>query len=148
MDLKKQEVTLNIKRRSLILKYHFSEVIKEIWLIESLSIKDAALLGYFYGRCYRILQKNNAKNLNSSPFLFKKNKGVYKVLCQQRDGNIVFTDRRSQETFVEHPDSILRNSHVLNNFDALQAFYIGMLVGLAFKKENTENFKPCLKVVN
>ncbi|MHB1948958.1 MAG: hypothetical protein ACYCQI_12700 [Gammaproteobacteria bacterium] len=150
LNLKKQEVVLNVKRRSLILRYNYAEVIKEIWLIEALSIEDAALLGYFYGRCYRISQadKKQTKKISPSPLLLKNNSGRYKILYHYRDGNIAYTDSRNQQQFLENPQAIMRNSHVINHFDSTQACYIGMLAGLSYEKMQTKNVRPSLKIVS
>jgi hypothetical protein len=94
------------------------------------------LLGYFYGRCYRFSQANtsNTKRLSPSPLLLKKNSGRYKILYHHRDGSISYTDCRDQREFTEYPQSILNNSHIINNFDSTQACYIGMLAGLSYEK--------------
>lgn len=150
LDIKKQRVIFNVKRRSLILKYNFSEVINEMWIIEALAIEEAALLGYFYGRCYRLSQANkqSISKPNTSSLLLKNNTGIYKILYHQRDGNIAYTDCHTQESFLANPYSIIRNPHVLNKFDPTQAFYIGILAGFNLERTKMHNIKPCLKIVS
>ncbi len=150
LNLKKQEVTLNVKRRSLILKYDLAELIKEIWLIEALSTEDAALLGYFYGRCYRLSQanSNSSKSIGPSPLLLKKNSGRYKILYHYRNGNIAYIDCTNHQEFLEHPLDIMHNSYVINNFDPTQTCYIGMLAGLSYEKMQMKKINPTLRIVS
>ena len=149
-NLKTQEILLSARRHSLVLKYNLSTVIKEIWIISALSVIDAALLGYFYGRCYRISQAENKtkKRLKPSPLLLKTEKGRYKILSQNRDGNISYLDSHTRKIYVENPVSIINNYHAIRHFDPTHACYIGILAGLSFEKVQTKKLRPLLRIVD
>ncbi len=149
-NLKTQEVVLNVKRRSIILKFDFAEAIKEISIIDALSAVDAALLGYFYGRCYRLSQASNEvnKKIKPSPLLLKKERGCFKIVSHNRDGNIGYVDSRTRQVSLENPVAIMRNFHVITNFDPTQACYIGILAGLSFEKVQAIKLKPSLRIID
>lgn len=56
--------------------------------------------------------------------------GDYKLLYQNRKGNICFINILSQNEIIMDPRDIALSEELIQEFDAAQAFYIGLLAGL------------------
>ncbi|MCD6040294.1 MAG: hypothetical protein K0S27_1694 [Gammaproteobacteria bacterium] len=79
--------------------------------------------------------------------------GTYKICYQDRTGNVCFSDRKTNEVFLMDPQDIALSEELIQEFDAAQAFYIGVFTGLKLndapmRKINlSKNNKPYLRLV-
>lgn len=88
--------------------------------------------------CYiGIEYAKHIKSTKSSPTVHKNPKqypasryGAYELCYQNRKGNLCFTKVTTKETFLMDPRDIALSESLINEFDASQAFYIGLLAGL------------------
>ena len=60
--------------------------------------------------------------------------GQYQMYAQDREGNILFFDKSTEEQFIMEPSEVVSSELLIQEFDATQAFLIGMLAG--FNKIN------------
>ena len=56
--------------------------------------------------------------------------GSYKICYQDRKGDICFSNQETDEVFVMNPRDIALSEELIQEFDAAQAFYIGVFAGL------------------
>jgi hypothetical protein len=61
---------------------------------------------------------------------------------------ISYTDCINRNEFIEYPQSILNNPHIINYFDSTQACYIGILAGLSYEKMKTKRVRPSLRIID
>ncbi len=79
--------------------------------------------------------------------------GKYKLCFQNREGKICFTEKKSNKNFTMDPRDIALSEELISEFDASQAFYIGLTAGLKMNspidkqsKQKTTN-TPYLRIV-
>ncbi len=140
VDMSSQDVIFHIRKRALFLKCKLAEAIADISIIEQLNPIDSCWLGGYYGRALRasyegrLPLKKAEKALN---FLLDKEDGRYKVIFQNRRGEVGYLDKITKQEFVEHPLTIANNKHIISKFEASQACYIGVLAGISLEKFST-----------
>jgi hypothetical protein len=72
--------------------------------------------------------------------------GAYSLVFQDRFGNAGFLDTVSRKQFLMAPSEIVLSESLISNFDAAQAFQIGVLAGLKNGK-NQQRHQPALKLI-
>jgi hypothetical protein len=98
--------------------------------------------------------KNKMTNTNSK----KMNQhsldryGCYSLCYQNRNGEICFKNNLTNEQFIMDPRDIALTEELITEFDATQAFYIGILAGLkinnfASQSEASKNKRPDLYII-
>jgi hypothetical protein len=60
--------------------------------------------------------------------------GKYKIHAQDRNGNLCVINQENTEEFIMEPSKIALSSGLIGEFDAYQAFYVGILCGLKISK--------------
>ena len=75
-----------------------------------------------------------AKNMS---FLLKNTRGRYKIVFQNRNGDIGYFDQKTKKEFVEHPLTVAQSELLISRFDPSQACYIGLLAGISLEKALT-----------
>lgn len=118
------------------------------YIITSLPPHHACWIGYYFGKNWYI-NKNQQKINSSSPQHPSHQNSNYRIICQDRFGDITY--QNSQNGLIYKMDPIeLAKSKTIILFNSSQAFYIGFLAGLKnskdIKKEININ-KPILKLV-
>lgn len=76
--------------------------------------------------------------------------GHYNLCYQNRNGELCFINNLTNEQFIMDPRDIALSEELINEFDAAQAFYIGLLAGLKINssaKQNKNPKKPLLYLV-
>ncbi len=63
--------------------------------------------------------------------------GRYTICYQDRKGNICFADKKTKEEFWMDPRDIALSKETIQEFDAAQTFYIGLLTGLKLENPTT-----------
>ena len=59
--------------------------------------------------------------------------GNYTLCFQNSEGNVCFVDKSTNEEFLMDPRDIALTEELIQEFDAAQAFYIGLLAGCRLK---------------
>ena len=57
--------------------------------------------------------------------------GRYSLYAQKRNGDICFLNQRSKEVININLGNLIQSNHVLREFNAKQAFYLGILIRTA-----------------
>lgn len=152
IDLENQSVLLHFVHKSIFIKKTFSEIIASPDIIESLSCEQACWIGMYYGKALRNALHGNAnlRNIKKPNYLLKNKYGVYKIISENRNGTIECIHIHTRKELNIHPLMIAQDTALINQFDANQACYIGILAGIAIERHETvpEKYKiPFLRVV-
>ena len=134
VDINDDVVELQIKGKTSSMKKNVLDVIYETYIISRLSPLDACSLGIFYG--YNMKNLCLEKNPNS-PLLCLSNEGRYRLISENRNKDIEFTDTKTHETFCKCPIATVKDYQIIEKFDPTQACYIGILAGI--KTDKLEN---------
>lgn len=136
IDTSAQEVTFHIKNKAASLKCKFSEAINEAEIIQGLDSLDACWLGGYFGRALRASLEGREllKRAKRMSFLLVHKKGRYKIIYQNRSGEIGYIDQNTRKEFVEYPLTVANNDYIISAFDSNQACYIGILAGISMEK--------------
>ena len=138
IDPKKQTAILHVIHKSIFIKQTFSEIISDAEIIEGLSCKEACWIGVYYGKALRsaLDGKSHLKNIKKPTYLLKHKYGCYKIVCENRDGTIGCIHVKTRKEISANPICIAEDDSFISHFDANQACYIGILAGIAMKKNN------------
>lgn len=131
-----QQIAFQLKGKAIIVRCTFAEAIANHAVINGLLPTDACWIGGYYGRAMRASMEGRqalrtAKNMT---FLLKNNFGRYKIIFQNRDGEIGYIDNKTKQEFIEHPLTLVTNEYIVNHFDPSQACYLGILAGISMEK--------------
>lgn len=141
IDTKKQSVAVTYRGVKTIIKMSFYEAICDTELIAQLSPIQACYLGGYYGRALRssLEGRQTLRPEKNMSFLLNDLQGRYKIIFLNRDGNIGYYDKKTDQEFVEHPVVIANNKLLLSRFDPNQACYIGIEAGMSIEKALSSN---------
>lgn len=139
VDVNDGVVELHIKGKTSSMKKDILDVIYETYIISGLSSLDACSLGIYYG--YNLKNLYSGRNSNY-PLLCISNEGRYRLMSENRNGNIEFIDTKTNEKFCKCPIATSKNYQIIEKFDPTQACYIGILAGIkTHKLENKTVFE-------
>jgi len=128
-----------------VIKTSFEEAVYNADLIAGLSPIQACALGGHFGRAFRDQHgddhKTSHKKASSMSFLLKNKTGKYCISFQDRSGEVGYFDRNTRKEFLQQPLEIVKDSHLIAQFDPSQACYLGLLAGLSIEKEIELNKK-------
>ncbi|MGD9152828.1 MAG: hypothetical protein PVG30_04110 [Gammaproteobacteria bacterium] len=134
-----------------------TEIVFDIDILHGLHPVQACYIGIEYSR--------HIKNISPSAKLQEKQTkkicklsvcryGKYRLRFQDRDGEICFIDNNNNgKEFIMDPRDIALSEELINEFDAAQAFYIGLLAGFCInnitnqKSQNQHFQKPKLRII-
>lgn len=139
IDAENQTAILHVNFKNIFFTQTFSEIISNVEIIEGLSPQQACWLGVYYGRALKTALdgKKNLRNIKKPDYLLQHKQGCYKIISENRDGNITCIHVKTKQTLTSHPLCIAEDGTFIKNFDANQACYIGILAGIAMiKKQN------------
>jgi len=132
--IKTEEICLDFPAQDRVMLSSFDDIIKEEEMIQGLSPKLAAHLGYCYGRNdYKTFQRTNYPNMPTNCFNDLPELAVTIVMLE-RKGKIIYFDPSSCLQYAAYPHEIMADEPLLAKFTSLQAFYIGTLAGIAKEK--------------
>ena len=136
IDSENQTAILHVIHKNIFIKKTFSEIISNLELIESLSCQQACWIGIFYGKALRKALKGTSplKSIKKPNYLLRHNYGAYKIICENRDGTIGCLHINTRKEINTYPLIIANDNIFINQFDANQACYIGILTGIALEK--------------
>jgi hypothetical protein len=114
-----------------------SDIISDRDILHGLHHVQACYVGMEYARELKAANKNTASTHPHQAFSdeFFHRYGCYSLRLQDRKGNISFIHKKSGKHFLMDPREIALSKEIIEEFDASQAFYIGLLSGI--KLNNT-----------
>lgn len=137
---------------SVTLRANIADIIFERKTLSSLHPVQACYIGIEYSSYLQSHRENLQKKLHlkTEEYLLCRY-GAYQIAYEDRIGNICFVSRKTKEEYLMDPRDIALSKELINEFDAVQAFYIGYLAGLKLKnpveKTQTVPGAPYLKIV-
>ena len=137
VHIDENHIELQVKGKTASLKKtKVVDVIYEHHIISGLSSRDACTLGVYYGYNLKKIGRENC-SINY-PLLCINNEGRYRLVNEDRDGNIGYMDTKTNEIFLNSPIYIANNAMIIDQFDPTQACYIGILAGYrSYRLEET-----------
>jgi hypothetical protein len=145
IDTFKKTVLIHCQGIEAPIKFRFREIIFDIAILDNLSSLQASWIGYYYGKEY-FHELHEDRRSQNFEFLQKQTGKRFEIILQDRKGNIVYQDKQNKTTFALTPLKIITHKNLISGFDALQACYIGLLVGIAASKPNLKKTKPLLRI--
>lgn len=150
IDLSSQAVIFYCQGVNTVLKMPIPEAISDDAIISNLRPTQACWLGYYYGKIARDIPSLTKRNV--SDFLLCFSQGQFKILSQDRKGDITYIDTKTKEIYTENPIELSKNEFVISRFDPSQACYIGIIAGINISRVGESVFSkrkihPILKVV-
>lgn len=136
IDLTKQQLVIRCRGTRSIMRPSYVDVIADDTIIRGLSPMHACWVGGYFGRAFRSpdQKKEMLGKMRNISFSLKNNRGRYKIIFQNRNGDIGYFDQKTKREFVEHPLTVANNEYIISGFDPSQACYIGMLAGISMEK--------------
>jgi len=122
-----------------------TELVFDIDILYGLHPIQACYIGLEYSK---LMQNNNQPQTKKQKDKIKASSvcryGEYKLCFQNRKGDMCFFSRKTHKEFIMDPLEIARAEELINQFDAAQTFYIGLLAGLKLKmhREKAINTEP------
>ena len=147
IDMTKKIIIVYSRGVAAPIKFTFDEIIQDVAVISNLSSQQASWVGYYYGICYQReldAQKNN-KIKNKIEFSLSNSEKKYKIMHQNRSGNLTYLDTDHNKIYTKSIINILAIPSLIMEFDPIEACYIGILGGIFIFKSSSEkiiNFLP------
>jgi len=155
IDISKKIVVVRSRGARAVLKLSIAEAIADPSIVANLLSAQACWLGYYAGLIYDPSEIHRQKQLlksADSAFSLKCNKGQYKIVSQDRKGEITYINITTHVVKSNHPIDIAQDNAIISNFDTSQACYIGILAGIYAEKYGANisvrgNKRPLLRLV-
>jgi hypothetical protein len=133
IDLNKKNVFIYCIGTTSLIKLSFEEALFDTVLLASLPPKQASWIGYHYGKLYNQPIKHN-NLLYKNEFSFRKSEKRFTLISQNRNGNISYLDRMTNEVITGSVLEILTTDILIDKFESLEASYLGILGGILASK--------------
>jgi hypothetical protein len=148
-DRATQVVAFQVKYSQNILQCSLSEAINDPGIIANLSSREACWLGGYYGRSITASEEARTarRNVQNMAFLLSAKFGRYQINFQNRDGSVGYFDKKTQQSFVEQPITVVSDAYIIGQFDSTQACYMGILAGISIEKARSCDAKSGSKVL-
>lgn len=142
--------TLQCINTNTIFYAKITDIIFDTNLLHGLHPIQACFIGIEYAKHI----KKHESSLNTTNISSKKMNphslnryGCYSLSYQNRNGELYFINKETNEQFIMKPIDIAFSKELIAEFDATQAFYIGLLAGLkidcaAHQNKNYTNIRP------
>lgn len=134
IDLNKNLVIVYCKGVRALIKLTLKDLIQDTILLSSFPPKHAAWIGFYYGKYYNKLLKQEEKQSISFDFLEVKGWGKFKIVMITRAGDITYLDETTNIFNTLHPSRIIAEKKLIEKFEPIQACYIGILSGISEAK--------------
>lgn len=134
-----------------------TEIVFDIDILHGLHPAQACYIGIEYSKHIKNnispsaeMEKKQAERMQKSSLC---RYGKYALCFQDRGGKIYFTDNNDGNGFLMDPRDIALSEELINEFDAAQAFYIGLLAGFCInnpakrRSKNQQAQQPILRLV-
>lgn len=132
VDFTSEEFVLQCINTKAIFCLKITEIVFDIDILHGLHPTQACYIGMEYSKHLKktdiptSLKNKNHKLEPHSAFRY----GKYNLRYQNRNGDLCFTCEKTNQEFIMDPRDIALSEALIAEFDAAQAFYIGLLVGL------------------
>jgi len=141
VDQEKNEYALQCINTTAVVYSKIEDIVFDIDILHGLHPIQACYVGIEYAK---FLEKNEApialKNRQKSKLdkcsVFRY--GRYELCSQNRKGDVLFFDRTNEESFLMDPRDIALSEEIIQEFDAAQAFHLGLLAGLKLNNPVTK----------
>lgn len=123
---------------SVIFRMDISTLLSEMHIVLGLHPIQACYIGIEYAKYLDSFKMNEASNLMYSMDLNDNRYGRYQLQYLDRKGNVIFECNKTEKVISLNPTEIALSKALIQEFDAAQAFYIGLLSGLKMKKNQDQ----------
>lgn len=117
-------------------------LVSDLALLYGLHPLQSCFIGIEYAK---YIKEANQLGLNNQKQNFSHNHtnryGKYTLYYQDRNGLVCFTDLNTGAEFIMDPRDIALSEELISEFDAIQAFYIGLLSGLKLNNPTKQGSK-------
>lgn len=144
IDLFNKKISIHCKGVRTPIMLTFDEIINDSMILANLAPKHATWVGYYYGKYYYDLIRNNAKYHDSSNLNFSINStsGKFKLVMLTRNRELIYHDQNDHPHVIS-PIKAATQNHLISRFDPIQACYIGILAGASHaRKQKLISKKP------
>lgn len=126
---------LHCVNTSAVIAITINEIFHDKKILSGLSQKQACYLGIEY-----YLSVNKNENFLSDFCIFNVN-GLLSLKYYDRHGNVCFQDVKTKKEYCMDPRDIALSTDILNKFESIQAFYIGILCAIKRRNNNQKTIK-------
>lgn len=112
---------------------NLADIVFDLDILHGLHPIQACYIGIEYGKLVNNTSSKSTQNSSEKHAIVEYSSsryGNYALCYQNRHGELGFIDHNTQETFLMSPSDIAFSEDLIRDFDAAQAFYIGLLTGL------------------
>jgi hypothetical protein len=136
IDVKHERVAIRCRGNRMVMKLTFAGVLRDEKLIAGLPALQACILGGYIGRALRASRsgRDALRRAKQMTFLLKNKCGRYKMVYQNRTGEVGYIDKKTKREFLEQPLVIVNHDYIMKEFDPSQACYVGILAGISMEK--------------
>lgn len=142
------QVIISCRGKSATLVSTIEDIGYDQYIITSLPPHQACWIGYYFGKNW-YANKNQRKSNPSSLEHPTHQDSNYRIICQDRIGNIIYQNSHNGLIYKMNPLELAKNKTIIL-FNSSQAFYIGFLASLKNNKDIKKKInvnKPILKLV-
>ena len=122
-------VVLSCRGKGATIVTTIHDISQDEYIINGLPPHHACWIGYYYGKNWLITRE--LVNCEKSSFsLYPKHfDSNYKIICQNRTGDIVYQNIKSGIVYNLEPMALAK-SKIIAKFNSSQAFYVGFLAAI------------------
>ncbi|OAI45987.1 hypothetical protein AYO45_01895 [Gammaproteobacteria bacterium SCGC AG-212-F23] len=131
------------------------DIVFDMDILHGLHPVQACYIGIEYATNMKKIDSNlskKKKKINSYPY---PRYGIFRLRYHDRKQNVSFTNIDTGEVFLMDPRDIAFSENLIQEFDAAQSFYIGLLAGLKMNNFSVKNIlvfgkknTPVLRLIN
>jgi hypothetical protein len=128
-----EEYALQCINTSAIFQAKIIDIVFDIDILHRLHPIQACYIGIEYAKYLKKIDHPSALQNTQNQKLNKYSVyryGSYSLCYQDRKGNLCFISQKTNEEFIMDPRDIALSEELIQEFDAAQAFYIGLLPGI------------------
>jgi len=141
IDLTKRTIVIHCKGINAQIKFTLDEIISDPVILTNLSPTQASLIGYYYGKYYTELIKDNNRYIMN--FSIDESPNKFNIIMLNRNGNLIYSNHENN-THTISPINAMRCINIITQFDSTQACYIGILAGINAHKKAIKAHHPRL----
>jgi hypothetical protein len=147
------EFTLQCINTNALFYAKISDIVYDTDILYGLHPVQSCFIGIEYAKYIKKHKHNSKTNAQKINQYSLSRYGCYSLCYQNRNGELCFINNITNEQFIMDSRDVALSEELINEFDAAQAFYIGLLAGLkinnlAKQNENYSKIKrPLLYVV-
>lgn len=132
-SIENEEYTLQCINTNAVFRAKFPDIVFDVDILYGLHPIQACYIGIEYARFIKKInrpreitkiQTSNFKKYSISRY------GNYNLCYQNRTGDLSFINVKTNKEFVMDPRDIALTEELISEFDAAQAFYIGLTAGI------------------